>query len=119
MLNKADRARVPRQDGREGLTELDASALSEQGVDALREALTGKVGNLAGGDFPAVTRIRHRRHLESAAQSLRRGAEALKRSPELAAEDLRHAALSLGRIAGRIDPEQILDEVFSSFCIGK
>jgi len=81
--------------------------------------LSARVRALTGGDFPAVTRLRHRRHLQDAADALRRGQSALARSPELGAEDLRHAAQALGRIAGRIDPEQVLDEVFSSFCIGK
>jgi tRNA modification GTPase len=88
-------------------------------MDALWSVLAGRVKALTGGDFPAVTRLRHRRHLEEAATALRRGQAALARSPELGAEDLRHAAQALGRIAGRIDPEQVLDEVFSSFCIGK
>ena len=39
--------------------------------------------------------------------------------PELIAEDLRHAAQSLGRISGQVDVEDLLDEIFSSFCIGK
>jgi tRNA modification GTPase len=38
---------------------------------------------------------------------------------ELRAEDLRLAADALGRISGRIDPEDVLDEVFGRFCIGK
>jgi tRNA modification GTPase len=32
---------------------------------------------------------------------------------------LRHAATALGRISGHIDVEDILDDLFSSFCIGK
>ena len=39
--------------------------------------------------------------------------------PELAAEQLRLAADALGRIVGRIDPEDVLDQVFARFCIGK
>jgi tRNA modification GTPase len=38
---------------------------------------------------------------------------------ELAAEDLRAAADSLGRLLGRVDVEDILDAVFREFCIGK
>ena len=58
-------------------------------------------------------------HLADACRALHRASGALGRAPELAAEDLRQAGLALGRIAGRIDPEQVLDEVFASFCIGK
>ena len=37
----------------------------------------------------------------------------------LAAEELRYAAQSIGRITGRIDVEDILDVIFRDFCIGK
>ena len=43
----------------------------------------------------------------------------LHTTPELAAEDLRHAADSLGRMIGVIDVEDLLDSIFASFCIGK
>ena len=39
--------------------------------------------------------------------------------PELAAEDVRLAARSLGRITGRVDVEDVLDVIFRDFCIGK
>jgi tRNA modification GTPase len=118
LLNKADLPPGP-DAGLPVIETLRVSAKTEHGMDALWAALSVRVKALTGGDFPAVTRLRHRRHLQDAAEALRRGQTALARSPELGAEDLRHAARALGRIAGRIDPEQVLDEVFSSFCIGK
>jgi len=38
---------------------------------------------------------------------------------ELAAEELRSAASSLGRLLGRVDVEEILEVIFRDFCIGK
>jgi tRNA modification GTPase len=126
VLNKSDRPAGPAASAttaraeRDGLGIVLTSTLTDGGLDALHAGIVAKVSNLAGGgDFPAVTRLRHRRHLETAAAALRRGLLSLGRAPELAAEDLRHAAAALGRIAGRIDPEEVLGEVFSSFCIGK
>ena len=124
LLNKADQpcgsdAAVVRSPAANGLEVLEVSATDGQGLDGLWSVLSERVRQLGGGDFPAVTRIRHRRHLEEAVLALRRAEQGLAISPELGAEDLRHAGLALGRIAGRIDAEQVLDEVFSSFCIGK
>jgi tRNA modification GTPase len=124
LLNKADQpaggdAEVARDPTAEGLEALEVSATAQLGLDPLWAALRGRVRRLGRADFPAVTRIRHRRHLGDAVLSLRRAERGLAISPELGAEDLRHAGLALGRIAGRIDAEQVLDEVFSSFCIGK
>jgi tRNA modification GTPase len=73
---------------------------------------------LAGSEAPTATRLRHKVLLQSAADHLRRAlaeAEAL----ELAAEDVRLAARALDRITGRIDPDQVLGEIFATFCIGK
>ena len=118
VLNKADLPSGP-DASLPDIETIHVSARTEAGMGSLWAALSVRVRALTGGDFPAVTRLRHRRHLKDAAEALRRGQRSLARSPELGAEDLRHAAQALGRIAGRIDPEQVLDEVFSSFCIGK
>jgi tRNA modification GTPase len=84
----------------------------------LIERLTQAVATtLAPGDAPLVTRLRHRRALETCVAALDRFATAAL--PELAAEELRAAARSLGRITGRVDVEDMLDELFGEFCIGK
>ena len=86
---------------------------------ALRSLLTQRVTeDLSGADFPAVTQARHRTHLQAARDHLARARENLE-EPELAAEDVRLAARALSRVAGRIGAEDVLDLVFSSFCIGK
>ena len=65
-----------------------------------------------------MTRERHERLLADALGHLS-AARARMFEPELAAEDLRLAARALERITGRIGSEDILDVIFSSFCIGK
>ena len=83
------------------------STLEERIVDAL-----------AGAEPPAATRLRHQELLSEAADRLR-DALAQDEHLELAAEDVRLAARALDRITGRIDPEQVLGRIFSTFCIGK
>ncbi len=55
--------------------------------------------------------------MEEAKAALDRALEA--RQPELKAEDLRLAARAIGKIAGRVDIEDVLDLIFKEFCIGK
>ncbi len=67
-----------------------------------------------------VTRARHRVHLVECEEALGRALGHLATgSVELAAEDLRIAGAAVGRIGGRIDPEEVLDKIFLEFCIGK
>ena len=71
-----------------------------------------------GSDFPAATRARHVNHLRMAVESLDRAIITIC-EPELAAEDIRLAARALARVTGRIGVEDVLDDLFSRFCIGK
>src|SRR5690606_31524799 len=73
----------------------------------------------SGADAPAITQLRHRRQIEACLAALKDVHSRTKLPPELAAEQLRIAADALGRIVGRIDPEDVLDQLFARFCIGK
>ncbi|PVM84997.1 tRNA uridine-5-carboxymethylaminomethyl(34) synthesis GTPase MnmE [Caulobacter radicis] len=96
-----------------------ALSAREQGADPIRAALTDHVVQaLSGAEFPAATRIRHAERLGEARAYLERALAEVD-DVELAAEDVRLASRALSRITGRIDPEDVLDRVFSSFCIGK
>ncbi len=104
----------------EGLGVVRVSARDGGAIGDLRQALAQRVvTDLTGAEFPSVTRARHKARLEEARGHLTRGLQALDLGPELAAEDLRLAARALGRVAGRVDAEDVLDVVFASFCIGK
>jgi tRNA modification GTPase len=70
------------------------------------------------GDGP-IGRERQRKLLQQTAASLQRSIAVMGEGEELAAEDLRMAAYSLGRLLGRVDVEDILDVIFREFCIGK
>ena len=106
-------------EGLDGLPGEPFTAKSPNDVAWLVRALTDTVvGALAGAEIPAATRLRHKDLLTEAAQRLRQ-ALAQDQALELAAEDVRLAARALDRITGRIDPEQVLGHIFSTFCIGK
>ena len=69
------------------------------------------------GGSPSLTRLRHRQELLQCLDALRHALE--EKEIELVAEEMRVAVRHLGRITGRVDVEDILDVVFSDFCIGK
>lgn len=100
------------------LETLSLSVMSDADMAALRSWLETKVVTaLSGAEFPAATRLRHAESLTEAADRVARALD--QAEPELAAEDVRLAARALERVSGRVDPEAVLDRVFSSFCIGK
>jgi tRNA modification GTPase len=78
------------------------------------------VGELSAGlpDLGGEVAIgrRHRRSLERASDELSRCDLG---SPELAAECVRWAAEAVAELVGSVATDDLLDEVFSSFCIGK
>lgn len=91
-----------------GLAEL-INAISQRAASALSDS--------AG--MPAVARARHRALLEQVSESLADFLTGSAGDLELRAEDVRRAAHALGRITGLVDVEDVLDQIFSRFCIGK
>ena len=69
-----------------------------------------------------ITRSRHRHHVENASAALKRFEILSGKGPMaivMAAEEIRLASSELGRITGAVDVEDVLDVLFSDFCIGK
>jgi tRNA modification GTPase len=96
------------------------SASRGDGISELVAALTAFVRDYFGsGEGALIGRERQRRLLREAAEALERSMAVVAAGEELAAEELRVAAQSLGRLLGRVDVEDILDVIFSQFCIGK
>ena len=92
------------------------------GIEALLSVVAKSVERgFDGAAPPVVTRARHREALEACAvhlgSFLARGDRMAH--PEICAEDLRLAGRALGRVTGRVDVEDLLDVIFSDFCIGK
>jgi len=117
VLNKSDR-------GVCGQPPDDAIVISvqeERGIDDFLDRLT-KMAALSNrsGKSAIITRSRHRQSLQATARALQAALQHnVAEVPEIVAEELRVAATALGRITGEIDVEDLLDAIFSSFCIGK
>ena len=121
VRNKSDlprRLRLP-----DGLTAIDVCCLTGAGVEELKDAIKGAVwaGGIPAEMLQVMINSRHE-------DALRRGREAAERAVaglrgqvglELVALDLRLAANAVGEIVGKTTTEDLLDSIFSQFCIGK
>jgi tRNA modification GTPase len=123
VLNKADLLPSPPPGPVSSNGELVVSAKTGLGVEALREALVKAAGSLTAGGAESELAIneRHRGALERTIESLRLAAESAgeNRPQEFVAVDLRAALNHLAEITGEVTTDQILDGIFSRFCIGK
>lgn len=107
----------------QGLTKIYTSATMGGGIEELKAAMVEKItsGDIDCSASPALLNTRQKilleaclGYLEEAAQSLRAGTSA-----EFTALELREASDALGELLGKITTEDILEKIFSQFCIGK
>jgi tRNA modification GTPase len=96
------------------------SAKTGAGVDELLDALANLAEERMSSREPALLTLeRHRRAFQDARQALMSALKPDMAEPELIAEDLRRAAAAMDRVAGRIDAEDVLGEIFARLCVGK
>ncbi|KFI28931.1 tRNA uridine-5-carboxymethylaminomethyl(34) synthesis GTPase MnmE [Paenirhodobacter enshiensis] len=100
---------------------LAVSGLTGAGVGELLAEISERLSRKAAA-AGTMTRERHRIAMSRAVEALEMARDEVMLRPEhaeIAAEALRDAARALDTLVGRIDVETLLDEIFSSFCIGK
>ena len=120
VLNKGD---LPEHESWRGVEGVRISCLKNDGIAQLDEAIFAKItgGEAAQRDWSVAINARH----EAALQTALRFAEAARQafadglSPEFVAEELRASLSAIGDILGRVDHEEVLGKIFSTFCIGK
>ena len=127
VINKSDLPRVVEEEHlrRMGLEceMLHASALTGEGVDRLRDMLWRVVaeGRLDASAADCLFNARQRSALGRAAEEIEEGERAVRDDLgyEFAALNLREASEALGEVTGRVTSQDVLDRIFSRFCIGK
>jgi tRNA modification GTPase len=101
--------------------DLSISALSGEGLPELLERVEHLAQDMVNPAHASISRERHRALFMESHQMLQRAHSMLETNQaiELATEDVRLAVRALARVTGRLDVEDVLDRLFSGFCIGK
>lgn len=101
----------------------DVCCLSGQGIEALKDAIKNLIwaGKIEAGMLQVMINSRHQEALSRARTATLTTIDALRadESLELVALDLRIAVNAVGEIVGKTTTEDLLDSIFSQFCIGK
>lgn len=129
VLNKSDLAAVTDETAVAGLMPgvavIRASATSSTGLESLRAALSEWVEKAAGDQLrneePAITRLRHREALDRAVDAVCHALQSnmAGMGEDLVSLDVRVALDALGQLLGVDAPDELMDSIFSQFCIGK
>ncbi len=116
VFNKSDLAPSSTEPGDHSI-----SCVTGDGIDALVDLLVARVAPTQSSESLAAINARHQACLTRADDALAAATTALRADvePEFISLDLRAALDAVGEIVGRIDSEDILGKIFSSFCIGK
>ncbi|MDD4909141.1 MAG: tRNA uridine-5-carboxymethylaminomethyl(34) synthesis GTPase MnmE [Candidatus Omnitrophica bacterium] len=120
VINKSDLKQRLSLPGHKGMIARRVSALKDEGLDRVEEAVAGIVldGKVSADNFTIMANARHAGLMADALAGVKRAA-ASSRDLELAAFDLRRALDDLGMITGENFSDDILENIFSQFCIGK
>ncbi|RBP46137.1 tRNA modification GTPase [Roseimicrobium gellanilyticum] len=120
ILNKAD---LGTHDSWSEVSSVALSCSSALGVEALRNAMRDAVWSSAASGNAQLVAInaRHKSCFERASAALREAAETFRASTgtEFVALHVREAMQAIGEVTGRVDVEEVLGAIFSTFCIGK
>ncbi|MBQ9530355.1 MAG: tRNA uridine-5-carboxymethylaminomethyl(34) synthesis GTPase MnmE [Bacteroidales bacterium] len=101
---------------------LPISAKKKTGLDELRTILTTSQSAMnTGVESVLVSNLRHYTALKEAYESLLKATVALNENQptDLVSQDIREALYSIGTIVGEISTDEVLDNIFKNFCIGK
>jgi tRNA modification GTPase len=123
VRNKTDLPQKLNLPGKISAPLVDVCCLSGQGIEALKDTIKGLVwaGKIEAGMLQVMINSRHQEALSRARTATVRTLDALRADAtlELVALDLRIAANAVGEIVGKTATEDLLDSIFSQFCIGK
>lgn len=118
VIKLGTKADLPR--GADGQYDLLISSTSGAGLAALHQLLVSDLRDRSSSLSLALpSRLRHRMLLTQSQDALSAAIQSDNQGLDIRAEYLRQSANSLGRITGRVDVEDLLDVIFSEFCIGK
>ena len=123
ILNKSDLPRVLRLPADPGVRQVEVSCLTGDGIETLKDCIKALVwtGRVPAEALEVMINSRHQEALNRARESAVRTTEALSAEEplDLVAVDLHAAVNAVGEVVGKTTTEDLLDSIFSQFCIGK
>jgi len=123
VLNKADLGRIVKADSFPGASAVTCSLVVGEGIDELRRSIVAKLGVQAQNQPHAVISERHRLVIRTTVDKAMEALSLLDGGRDemiaVAASMVREAIECLGRVTGRVYSNELMDNIFHKFCIGK